>query len=114
MQEMIIRSQAKHLVREAVIGRFEPHLYPMDIPYGNVNEVFLPVLIKNHWTLYVYDLHNKIIQLLDSWRVGGRPLINTKNWLRLSYSSLHTRRRFSYDLRTFNFLTLDVPPQPNE
>ncbi|KAL6332739.1 hypothetical protein AAG906_014648 [Vitis piasezkii] len=38
----------------------------MDIPYGNVNEVFLPVLIKNHWTLYIYDLPNKRIQLLDS------------------------------------------------
>ncbi|RVW37815.1 hypothetical protein CK203_087862 [Vitis vinifera] len=28
--------------------------------------VFLPVLIKNHWTLYVYDLENRRIQLLDS------------------------------------------------
>ncbi|WJZ96734.1 hypothetical protein VitviT2T_015387 [Vitis vinifera] len=64
--EMVIHSQAKHLVREAVIGRFEPHLYQIDIPYVNVNEVFLPVLIKNHWTLYVYDLENRRIQLLDS------------------------------------------------
>ncbi|KAL6314864.1 hypothetical protein AAG906_029080 [Vitis piasezkii] len=39
----------------------------MDIPYVNVNRgVFLPVLIKNHWTLYVYDLSNKKIQLLHS------------------------------------------------
>ncbi|RVW53414.1 hypothetical protein CK203_085006 [Vitis vinifera] len=65
-REMVIHSQAKHLVREAVIGRFEPHLYQIDIPYVNVNEVFLSVLIKNHWTLYVYDLANRRIQLLDS------------------------------------------------
>ena len=39
MQEMVIHFQAKHLVREAVIGRFEPHLYHIDIPYVNVNEV---------------------------------------------------------------------------
>ena len=39
MQEMVIHSQAKHLVREAVIRRFEPHLYQIDIPYVNVNEV---------------------------------------------------------------------------
>ncbi|KAL6339296.1 hypothetical protein AAG906_028014 [Vitis piasezkii] len=38
----------------------------MDIPYVNVNKVFLLVLVKNHWTLYVYDLPNKRIQLLDS------------------------------------------------
>ncbi|KAL6334581.1 hypothetical protein AAG906_019082 [Vitis piasezkii] len=70
--EMVIHSQAKHLVREAVIGRFEPHLYQIDIPYVNVNEVFLPVLIKNHWTLYVYDLENRRIQLLDSRPVERR------------------------------------------
>ena len=33
---------------------------------GLLVQVFLPVLIKNHWTLYVYDLSNKKIQLLDS------------------------------------------------
>ncbi|WJZ87774.1 hypothetical protein VitviT2T_007126 [Vitis vinifera] len=64
--EMVIHSQGKHLMKEAIIRRCEPHLYPMDIPYVNVNEVFLSVLIKNHWTLYVYDLSNKKIQLLHS------------------------------------------------
>ena len=39
MQEMVIHFQAKHLLREVVIGRFEPHVYQMDIPYVNVNEV---------------------------------------------------------------------------
>ncbi|KAL6315015.1 hypothetical protein AAG906_030851 [Vitis piasezkii] len=29
-------------------------------------QVFLPILIKNHWTLYLYDLHNKRIHLLNS------------------------------------------------
>ncbi|KAL6314381.1 hypothetical protein AAG906_021439 [Vitis piasezkii] len=29
-------------------------------------QVFLPVLIKNHWTLYLYDLHNKRIHPLNS------------------------------------------------
>ncbi|RVW96783.1 hypothetical protein CK203_026116 [Vitis vinifera] len=117
MQEMIICSQEKHLVRETVIGRFEPHLYPMDIPYGNVNEVFLPVLIKNHWTLYVYDLHNKIIQLLDSWP-GRRKTTMIRIQKKLAkvvlFLAAHKKEVPDYDLRTFNFLTLDVPPQPNE
>ncbi|CBI17023.3 unnamed protein product, partial [Vitis vinifera] len=69
--EMVMRSNAKHLMHEAVIGRFEPYLYPFDVSYQNVNEVYLPVFLKNHWTLYVYDLHNKRIQLLDS-RLGRR------------------------------------------
>ncbi|KAL6313494.1 hypothetical protein AAG906_005441 [Vitis piasezkii] len=29
-------------------------------------QVFLPVPIKNHWTLYLYDLHSKRIHLLNS------------------------------------------------
>ena len=41
---MAILSQGKLLMRETVIGQFEPHLYPMDIPYGNVNEVKCSVL----------------------------------------------------------------------
>ncbi|KAL6333931.1 hypothetical protein AAG906_039345 [Vitis piasezkii] len=69
--EMVMRSNGKHLTREAVIGRFERYLYPIDVSYQNVNEVYLPVLLKNHWSLYVYDLHNKRIQLLDS-RPGRR------------------------------------------
>ncbi|RVW45811.1 hypothetical protein CK203_086238 [Vitis vinifera] len=71
--EMVIHSQAKHLVREAVIGRFEPHVYQMDIPYVNVNEA-------------------KVIL-----------------WL-----AAHKKEVSPYDLRTFNFLTPDVPLQPNE
>ncbi|WKA06497.1 hypothetical protein VitviT2T_024393 [Vitis vinifera] len=115
--EMVIHSQAKHLVREAVIGRFEPHLYHIDIPYVNVNEVFLPVLIKNHWTLYVYDLENRRIQLLDS-RPGRKKtmlsgvqqnLAKVVPWL-----AAHKKEVSPYDLRTFNFITPDVPLQTNE
>ncbi|WJZ85832.1 hypothetical protein VitviT2T_005349 [Vitis vinifera] len=102
--EMVIHSQAKHLVREAVIRRFEPHLYQIDIPYVNVNEVFLPVLIKNHWTLYVYDLENRRIQLLDILVLAKVVL-----WL-----AAHKKEVSPYDLRTFNFITPDVPLQTNE
>ncbi|WKA02208.1 hypothetical protein VitviT2T_020423 [Vitis vinifera] len=89
----------------------------MDIPYVNVNEVFLLVLIKNHWTLYVYDLSNKRIQLLDS-RPGMKKttlsgiqqnLAKVVLWL-----AAHKKEVSPYDLRTFNFLTPDVPLQPNE
>nr|CAN61574.1 hypothetical protein VITISV_023349 [Vitis vinifera] len=69
--KMVMCSNAKHLMHDTVIGRFEPYLYPLDVSYQNVNEVYLSVLLKNHWKLYVYDLHNKRIQLLDS-RPGRR------------------------------------------
>ncbi|WJZ81650.1 hypothetical protein VitviT2T_001480 [Vitis vinifera] len=115
--EMIIHSQAKHLVREVVIGHFEPHLYQMDIPYVNVNEVFLPVLIKNHWTLYVYDLANKRIQLLDS-RPGRKKTMLSGVQQNLAkvvlWLAAHKKEVSPYDLRTLNFITPDVPLQPNE
>ncbi|RVW23356.1 Kinesin-like protein KIN-14I [Vitis vinifera] len=39
----------------------------VSIPYiASIGVGLLTVLIKNHWTLYVYDLSNKRIQLLDS------------------------------------------------
>ena len=44
MQEMVMCSNAKHLTHEAVIGRFEPYLYPFDVSYQNVNEVSLNAL----------------------------------------------------------------------
>ncbi|RVW99293.1 hypothetical protein CK203_030627 [Vitis vinifera] len=115
--EMIIHSQAKHLVREVVIGHFEPHLYQMDIPYVNVNEVFLPVLIKNHWTFYVYDLANKRIQLLDS-RPGRKKTMLSGVQQNLAkvvlWLAAHKKEVSPYDLRTLNFITPDVPLQPNE
>ncbi|RVW66793.1 hypothetical protein CK203_064847 [Vitis vinifera] len=117
MQEMVIHSQAKNLVREAVIGRFEPHLYQIDIPYVNVNEVFLPVLIKNHWTLYVYDLENRRIQLLDS-RPGRKKTMLSGVQQNLAkvvlWLAAHKKEVSPYDLRTFNFITPDVPLQTNE
>ena len=39
MQEMVMRSNAKHLTHDAVITRFEPYLYSLDVSYQNVNEV---------------------------------------------------------------------------
>ncbi|KAL6326042.1 hypothetical protein AAG906_000917 [Vitis piasezkii] len=79
--------------------------------------VFLLVLIKNHWTMYVYDLSNKRIQLLDS-RPGMKKttlsgiqqnLAKVVLWL-----AAHKKEVSPYDLRTFNFLTPDVPLQPND
>ena len=46
MQEMVMRSNGKYLTREAVIGRFEPYLYPIDVSYQNVNEVSLNALFE--------------------------------------------------------------------
>ncbi|KAL6339322.1 hypothetical protein AAG906_028047 [Vitis piasezkii] len=113
MQEMVIHSQAKHLVREAVIGRFEPHLYHIDIPYVNVNEVFLPVLIKNHWTLYVYDLEKENPTARFS---SGRKktMLSGVQQNRLSCGWRPQKEVSPYDLRTFNFITPDVPLQTNE
>ena len=34
-----MRYNAKHLTQDAVIARFEPYLYPLDVSYQNVNEV---------------------------------------------------------------------------
>ncbi|KAL6316378.1 hypothetical protein AAG906_018081 [Vitis piasezkii] len=131
--EMVIHSQAKNLVREAVIGRFEPHLYQIDIPYVNVNEVFLPVLIKNHWTLYVYDLENRRIQLLDSRPGRKKTMLSGVQQnlvclpIKISFVALINvsgqgclvvgcpqKDVSPYDLRTFNFITPDVPLQTNE
>ncbi|RVW49069.1 Kinesin-like protein KIN-14I [Vitis vinifera] len=98
MQEMVIHSQAKHLVREAVIGRFEPHLYQIDIPYVNVNE-------------------QQEIQLLDS-RPGRKKTMLSGVQQNLAKVVLwlvaHKKEVPPYDLRTFNFITPDVPLHPNE
>ena len=44
MQEMVMRSNAKHLTHDAAIAHFEPYLYPLDVSYQNVNEVSLNAL----------------------------------------------------------------------
>ncbi|KAL6348458.1 hypothetical protein AAG906_007390 [Vitis piasezkii] len=36
--EVVMRSNAKHLMHDAVIAHFEPYLYPLDVSYQNVNE----------------------------------------------------------------------------
>ncbi|KAL6312011.1 hypothetical protein AAG906_017689 [Vitis piasezkii] len=91
-----------------VIGRFEPHL-SIDIPYVNVNE--------NHWTLYVYDLENRRIQLLDS-RPGRKKTMLSGVQQNLAkvvlWLAAHKKEVSPYDLRTFNFITPDVPLQTNE
>ena len=46
MQEMVMRSNAKHLTHDAVSSRFEPYLYPLDVSYQNVNEVSLNALFE--------------------------------------------------------------------
>ena len=46
MQEMVMRSNGKHMTWEAVIGRFEPYLYLIDVSYQNVNEVSLNALFE--------------------------------------------------------------------
>ncbi|WJZ83062.1 hypothetical protein VitviT2T_002773 [Vitis vinifera] len=79
--------------------------------------VFLPVLIKNHWTLYVYDLANRRIQLLDS-RPGRKKTMLSGVQQNLAkvvlWLAAHKKEVSPYDLRTFNFITPDVPLQPNE
>ncbi|KAL6345751.1 hypothetical protein AAG906_017496 [Vitis piasezkii] len=95
----------KTLSEGGVIGRFEPH------------HVFLPVLIKNHWTLYVYDLENRRIQLLDS-RPGRKKTMLSGVQQNLAkvvlWLAAHKKEVSPYDLRTFNFITPDVPLQTNE
>ena len=44
MHEMVMRSNTKHLMHNAVIARFDPYLYPLDVSYQNVNEVSLNAL----------------------------------------------------------------------
>ena len=44
MQEMVMHSNAKHLMHNAVIAHFEPYLYPLVVSYQNVNEVSLNAL----------------------------------------------------------------------
>ena len=44
MQEMLMRSNAKHLTHNTTIGRFEPYLYHLYVSYQNVNEVSLNAL----------------------------------------------------------------------
>ncbi|RVW95664.1 hypothetical protein CK203_031605 [Vitis vinifera] len=81
------------------------------------NDVFLPVLIKNHWTLYVYDLENRRIQLLDS-RPGRKKTMLSGVQQNLAkvvlWLAAHKKEVSPYDLRTFNFITPDVPLQTNE
>ncbi|RVW78574.1 hypothetical protein CK203_049815 [Vitis vinifera] len=110
--EMVMRYNAKHLTQDAVIARFKPYLYPLDVSYQNVNEVYLPVLVQNHWTFYVYDLQNKRIQLLDS-RPGRKRscmsgiqqnLTKVVLWL-VTYK----KEMVDIDFKMFCFVMPDIP-----
>ncbi|RVW13602.1 hypothetical protein CK203_088780 [Vitis vinifera] len=110
MQEMVMCSNAKHLTHDAVIGRFEPYLYPLDVSYHNVNEVYLSVLLKNHWTLYVYDLHNKRIQLLDSRPRRKRSCMSgiQQNLAKVVlWLVAYKKQMVDVDLNMFRFVMLD-------
>ncbi|XP_034681056.1 sentrin-specific protease 5-like [Vitis riparia] len=115
--EMVMRSNGKHLMREGVIGRYERYLFPIDVSYQNVNEVYLPVLLKNHWSLYVYDIHNKRIQLLDS-RPGRRR--SSMNGIQQNLAKVvlwlvaYKKQMVDVDFKMFRFVMPDVPSQPND
>ncbi|KAL6325791.1 hypothetical protein AAG906_026620 [Vitis piasezkii] len=105
--EMVMCSNAKHLTHDAVIARFEPYLYPLD--------VYLPVLVKNHWTLYVYDLHNKRIQLLDS-RPGRKMscISGIQQNLVVLWLVAYKKEMVDVDFKMFRFVMPDVPCQLND
>ncbi|RVW38100.1 hypothetical protein CK203_095111 [Vitis vinifera] len=100
-------------MHNAVIAHFEPYLYPLVVPYQNANEWHHAGLL----TGYVYDLHNKRIQLLDSQ--PGRKmscmsgiqqnLAKVVLWL-VAYK----KEMVDVDFKMFRFVMPDVPCQPND
>ncbi|KAL6342209.1 hypothetical protein AAG906_006825 [Vitis piasezkii] len=88
----------KNLVREAVIGRFEPH---------HIRLIF-------HMSML---MRNRKIQLLDS-RPGRKKTMLSGVQQNLAkvvlWLAAHKKEVSPYDLRTFNFITPDVPLQTNE
>ncbi|KAL6315450.1 hypothetical protein AAG906_000742 [Vitis piasezkii] len=115
--EMVIRSNAKHLTHDAIVARFDPYMYAFDGSYQNVTQVYLPVLFKNHWTLYVYDLHNKRIQHLDS-RPGRKRSCMSGIQQKLAKVVLllvaDKKQMVAVDLNMYSFVMPDVPCQPND
>ncbi|KAL6344419.1 hypothetical protein AAG906_039675 [Vitis piasezkii] len=108
--EMVMRSNAKHLTHDAIIAHFEPYLYPLHVSYQNVNEVYLPVFLKNHWTLYVYGLHNKRIQLLD-FRLGRRRsyMSGIQQNLVVLWFVGYKKEMVDLDFKMFRFVMPDIP-----
>ncbi|WJZ89540.1 hypothetical protein VitviT2T_008753 [Vitis vinifera] len=115
--DMVIRSNAKHLTQDAIVARFDPYMYAFDGSYQNVTQVYSPVLFKNHWTLYVYDLHNKRIQLLDS-RPGRKRSCMSGIQQKLAKVVLllvaDKKEMVAVDLNMYSFVMPDVPCQPND
>ncbi|RVX13477.1 hypothetical protein CK203_020942 [Vitis vinifera] len=115
--EMVMRSNAKHLTHDAILVRFDPYMYAFDGSYQNVTQVYLPVLFKNHWTLYVYDLHNKRIQLLDSRPGRKRSCMSgiQQNLAKVVLLLVADKKEMvAVDLNMYSFVMLDVPCQPND
>ncbi|RVW60120.1 hypothetical protein CK203_086578 [Vitis vinifera] len=116
--EMVMRSNAKHLTHEAVIGRFEPYLYPFDVSYQNVNEVYLPVFSKtigrfmfmtcitNESSSWILDWKEKELYEWDTTKFGKAKVVL---WL-VSYK----KQMVDVDLKMFCFVMPDVPSQPND
>ncbi|KAL6333590.1 hypothetical protein AAG906_028775 [Vitis piasezkii] len=100
---MVILSQGKLLMREAIIEQFEPHLYPMDIPYGNVNEVKCSVLCL--LTGSYKEPLDTLLSIVAILMFQAKVVI----WLVAQKNEVP-----HYELRTFNFLTPNVLLQPNE
>ncbi|RVW97995.1 hypothetical protein CK203_029089 [Vitis vinifera] len=98
-------------------ARFDPYMYALDGLYQNVTQVYLPVFFKNHWTLYVYDLHNKRIQLLDS-RPGRKRSCMSGIQQKLAKVVLllvaDKKEMVAVDLNMYSFVMPDVPCQPND
>ncbi|RVW39227.1 hypothetical protein CK203_112427 [Vitis vinifera] len=115
--EMVMHSNAKHLTHDAILARFDLYMYALDGSYQNVTQVYLPVLFKNHWTLYVYDLHNKRIQLLDS-RPGRKKSCMSGIQQNLAKVVLllvaDKKEMVVVDLNMYSFVMPDVPFQPND
>ncbi|RVW46131.1 hypothetical protein CK203_076180 [Vitis vinifera] len=90
--------QAKHLTHDAILARFDPYMYALD--------GLLTGLFKNHWTLYVYDLHNKRIQLLDSRPGRKRSCMSGNNKIGqgCSIACCDKKEMVAVDLNMYSFV----------
>lgn len=74
---MVIRTQPKHLVKESIIGRFESHMYHMDIPYSNVKEVmfYSQLSMSTMWYVQLFSIlfNGNIFSLIITTHLLGVP-----------------------------------------
>ncbi|KAL6335622.1 hypothetical protein AAG906_030758 [Vitis piasezkii] len=113
-----MRSNAKHLTHDAVIARFEPYLYPLDVSYQNINErrLFYGLLatrkkmVDVDFKMFHFVMPNVpcqpndndcgvfIMKFMDNWSNGGlSKSIDVSIPLRLQGFY-----RFSLETPTFN------------